>query len=343
MEYRFTLQKYKPGIKVTCPKCGKVKSFVRYIDNDGKIELPEYVGRCDHENSCGYHYTPKDYFNDHPEASEQVVNNNRDKWQPQPPKQPIEVKPSYMNEELVASAQKCYDRNNLFLFLSQRFGTKETERLFDMYRVGTSRYWNGATVFWQIDCQNRVHAGKIFLYNKVNGHRVKDGGAKISWVHSVMGLKDFNLSQCLFGEHLIAQHPAMPIAIVESEKTAIVASHYLPEYIWVATGGKDGCFNSKAIQILKGREVMLMPDLKATERWEQKSSILKTICRKVTVCKVLEEIATPEQREAGLDVADYLLDEDSDENILADMIRRNPALQKLIDAFDLQLVSVERN
>lgn len=64
--------------------------------------------------------------------------------------------------------------------------------------------------------------------------------------------------------------------------------------------------------------------------------------QKVTVCKVLEEIATPEQYEEGLDVADYLLEEDSDENILASMISRNPSLQNLIDAFDLQLISVER-
>jgi len=342
MEYRFTLQKYKVGSKITCPKCGKPKSFVRYMDNEGKIEFPEFVGRCDHEDRCGYHYTPKDYFNDNPDVSHQMIKDSRDKCQSLPPKASIEIKPSYMNNSLVTSSQKCYDRNNLFLFLNQRFGIKETERLFNMYRVGTSRYWNGSTVFWQIDCQNRVHAGKIFLYNKENGHRVKDGGSKISWVHSVMGLKDFNLNQCLFGEHLISQYSIAPIAIVESEKTAIIATHYMPEYIWLATGGKDGCFNSRAIQILNGREVMLVPDLKATEQWVQKSLLLKDVCKKVTVCKVLEEIATPEQYEEGLDVADYLLEEDSDENILASMISRNPSLQNLIDAFDLQLISVER-
>ena len=342
MEFRFVLEKYKPGSKRTCPKCGKPKSFVRYIDNEGKIVFPDSVGCCDHEDKCGYHYTPKNYFGDHPEISEQVNNNSRDIWQPQPCKSPIEPKISYINESLVASSQKCFDRNNLFFFLSKRFGTKEAERLFEMYRVGTSRHWNGATVFWQIDCHNRVHAGKIFLYNKENGHRVKEDGAKISWVHSVMGLKDFSLSQCLFGEHLIFQHPTAPLAIVESEKTAIIASHYMPEYVWLATGGKDGCFNSKAIQILKGREVMLVPDLNATERWVQKSSLLKAVCRKVSVCKALEQIATPEQREEGLDIADYLLEEDSDENILASMRRKNPALELLIEKFDLELISVER-
>ena len=31
-EYRFHLQKYKPGTKTTCPSCGKGRCFVRYID-----------------------------------------------------------------------------------------------------------------------------------------------------------------------------------------------------------------------------------------------------------------------------------------------------------------------
>ena len=46
-EYRFVLQKYKRGNKTTCPNCGKKRCFVRYIDTEGKIHFPDYVGRCD--------------------------------------------------------------------------------------------------------------------------------------------------------------------------------------------------------------------------------------------------------------------------------------------------------
>ena len=49
--------------------------------------------------------------------------------------------------------------------------------------------------------------------------------------------------------------------LVESEKTAVVMSHFIPGYIWLATGGKNGCFNSEAMQVLKGKEVTLIPDL----------------------------------------------------------------------------------
>ena len=55
-EYRFTLQKYKRGSKLTCPKCGRKQCFVKYVDTEGQIVFPDYVGRCDHEHSCQYHY-----------------------------------------------------------------------------------------------------------------------------------------------------------------------------------------------------------------------------------------------------------------------------------------------
>lgn len=69
-EYRFHLQKYKPGSKTVCPGCGRKFCFTRYIDEAGEISFPGYVGKCDHINSCGYHYSPKEYFRDNPSARE---------------------------------------------------------------------------------------------------------------------------------------------------------------------------------------------------------------------------------------------------------------------------------
>ena len=69
-EYRFHLQKYSYGSKISCPNCGKSRCFVRYVDEEGIIRFPDTVGKCDHENSCGYHYTPREYFHDHPDVSQ---------------------------------------------------------------------------------------------------------------------------------------------------------------------------------------------------------------------------------------------------------------------------------
>lgn len=87
VEYRFSLQKYKRGSKLSCPNCGKKQCFVKYIDSQGKITFPDYVGRCDHEQSCQYHYTPSDYFHDNPMVMDYDKNNfiEADKSKPQLP------------------------------------------------------------------------------------------------------------------------------------------------------------------------------------------------------------------------------------------------------------------
>ena len=103
-----------------------------------------------------------------------------------------------------------------------------------------------------------------------------------------------------------------------------------------------GCFNSEAMKVLDGREVILFPDLKATEEWRRRLPMLESVCRRATCSDLLERIATNEQRSLGLDIADFLLMEDTPQMILQQMIARNPALQSLIDTFGLELVDAGR-
>ena len=92
------------------------------------------------------------------------------------------------------------------------------------------------------------------------------------------------------------------------------------------------------MRVLHDRDVILMPDLGATEKWTKKSAILTPICNSVTVSTVLEQMATDEQREAGLDISDFLLMQETNQMILQRMIECNPALQVLIDKLQLELV-----
>ncbi len=233
-----------------------------------------------------------------------------------------------------------FDINPLYRYLAAVAGKEKTDRLFNLYKVGTSKMWNGATVFWQIDINGDVRAGKIMGYDAKTGHRVKQPFNQVSWVHSVKKIPDFHMKQCLFGEHLLADisSSARTVGIVESEKTTLVAALFIPDLVWLATGGMYGSFKSEAMQVLKGREVVLFPDLKATDEWHRKARMLQSICNSVTCSDLLEEMATDEQREAGLDIADFLLMEDTPQMILARMIQRNPALQLLIDELDLELI-----
>ncbi len=72
--YRYILEPYK-GIATrhTCPACEQKRCFSRYIDSENKISFPSHVGRCDREEKCGYHFTPKQYFKENPERREEFT------------------------------------------------------------------------------------------------------------------------------------------------------------------------------------------------------------------------------------------------------------------------------
>lgn len=336
-EYRFTLQKYKHGNKGVCPNCGKRHCFVRYIDTEGKIQFPDYVGRCDHEQSCQYHYKPSDYFKDNPD----VLEAERKKQFFRPIVKPIhksQPATSYIDADVMNRTLTAYSINPLYRFLSTILGEKETLRIFQLYKVGTSKKWGGSTVYWQIDRLGRVRAGKIMLYDAANGHRVKEPRSYVSWVHSELHLADFNMKQCLFGEHLLSAYPTKPVAIVESEKSALIATHFMPDFVWLATGGIHGCFKQEVMEVLRGRQVMLFPDLGAYDAWSEKAAMLRSSCEKVVISQHIEQTATDEQRAKGLDLADFLLTTDTPTTILQKMINRHPCLKILVDGLHLEVV-----
>jgi hypothetical protein len=131
--------------------------------------------------------------------------------------------------------------------------------------LGTAQ--NGGTIFWQIDGCGKIRTGKIIQYG-MDGRRCKDVMPPVLWVHTVLKISDFSLIQiqCLFGEHLLRDATKM-IAIVESEKTAIIASVYLPTFIWLACGGSEG-LNFDKCKCLKGRKVVLLyPDVGMFDKW----------------------------------------------------------------------------
>ena len=251
---------------------------------------------------------------------------------------PVLTVPSYIPLSYVDRSLSHYEINPLYRYLCNVFGEEETIRLFQLYRIGTFAKWGGSAVFWQIDMNGLVRTGKIMCYNPETGHRIKEPQAFVSWAHSELHLQDFHLKQCLFGEHLLRGSYSSPVMLVESEKTAVIMSHFIPDYIWLATGGKNGCFNREAMQVLRDRNVTLLPDLGATEQWKAKSSLLLGICKKVSVSDILERIATKEQCNQGLDIADFFLLSPSKRQILQQMIQRNPALQLLIDELGLELI-----
>ena len=86
----YSLQKYKgTSTRHTCPNCGDRRSFAYYVDESGTPLHPS-VGRCNHESGCGYHYTPRQYFHDHPECRTAGDFSSGRQCMAQKPKQPLQ-------------------------------------------------------------------------------------------------------------------------------------------------------------------------------------------------------------------------------------------------------------
>jgi hypothetical protein len=123
---------------------------------------------------------------------------------------------------------------------------------------------------------------------------------------------------CLFGEHLLPRYANNPVALVEAPKTAIYGALYfgLPEsqtdWLWLAVYNLSS-LSLERCKVLKGRSVFLFPDLskdgKAFQSWSDKAEQFENLLpnTRFTVSDLLEREATEEQRLAGLDLADFLI------------------------------------
>lgn len=291
-----------------CPSCQqRDKTFSLYIDTETGEHIHPSVGRCNRESNCGYHYTPKQYFQDN-KISFDTPQPKAYKPRPVTPQPkpvsfiPVEVFKASLNPT-------AFEVNHFVKFLIDLFGVEVASELVSRYFIATSKHWNGATVFWQIDTQGKVRTGKIMLYSPTTGKRQKE----FTFAHKLIKQPEFGLKQCFFGEHLLIDK-TKPVAIAESEKTAVIASVYLPQFIWVASSGLHG-LNFDKCSILKGRTVTLFPDLSkpkiegkptAFEIWSSKAKELSHLAN-FTVSDLLERKATEAERKQGFDLADYLI------------------------------------
>lgn len=292
MEYRYHLE--RGGLKYICPACHQIR-FVRYVDKETGEHLSEDCGRCDREDSCGFHLRPSEYFRQ--TGTRPTAAARRKEPMPEP-------EPSFIDAETAEKSLKNYNENNFALWLAGVFGEEMAFRLADAYHVGTSKHWPGACIFWQQSVAGKIRGGKIMLYDVETGRRVKEPFNHVTWVHRVLKIELYHLRQCLYGEHLLSVDREKPVGVVESEKTAIVAAGFMPEMLWLATAGK-GNLNAAKLNVLRGRNVTLFPDLGAFEKWQEIGRGMPG----VKVSDILERRASEADRAGGLDLADYLLRE----------------------------------
>ncbi|MTI29426.1 DUF6371 domain-containing protein [Xanthovirga aplysinae] len=261
----------KTSKKHPCPNCG-YKRFVRFID-DNNLYLDTKFGRCDRQESCGYFYSPyheKATFNQRPKIMDAQTL-------------------KYVPLETLKATLKNYHNNTLINFLNNTFGRRKTLKAIADYYIGTAR--NGGTIFWQIDKHKNIRTAKRMFY-KTDGHRNKQLPDRYLYT------SDKGYQTCLFGEHLLAENNKI-VAIVESEKTAIICSIQYPEITWLASSGLEG-LTVRKMKALIGKEVLLVPDFSthARERWQHKAEYLLQHNMKAVLWDPYPEIVD------GRDIAD---------------------------------------
>lgn len=271
-----------------CPQCHDRRSFSRYIYTDTHEIIDPTCGICNHANRCGYHLPPREFFRLHPEArrlswKEQLRRSSPPIVRHQPVAPPNATEPvlpqpiadSILMPEGATMVERYHSPLSTFAqWLLYVVGEEAFMRVYEEYRLGATA--EGDVIFWQIDQQQRVRTGKLMRY-KSDGHRSTGEHDHPRWMHNFASppMPD-KPTQCLFGEHLLSWRPDAPVALVESEKTALLCAALMPQYVWVASGGCKQLSPQKALA-LQGRILHVWPDSGVLTHWK---SILDPIMQK---------------------------------------------------------------
>lgn len=280
---RYKYELLKGSKHILCPICQK-KTFKPYVyaGTNNVVDSMLY-GRCERINACGYIRYPTS------EKDDDWSNYEAPKIAYRPPA------PDFINPDLVRSTFRDFNKNVFFNFLVKTFDLETARFLQKKYNIGTAKY--GGTIFWQKDKDGKFRTGKVFYYQR-NGKRDKNKG---SWYVHNQVKKKFCLVQVFFGEHLVAENPEKPIALCESEKSAILMSVLQPEYNWLAAGGSN-MLNVQRLMRLH-RLDLVSPDEGQFELWEKQTSIFKERQMDVRVEKAFRSGVV----ESGADILDLYL------------------------------------
>src|ERR1043165_2570189 len=158
-DYAYSLEKYKgPRTRHTCPQCNKLRQFSRYVSTETGEYLADHVGRCNREDNCGYHFTPKQFFEENPDVKRAPFSNRQTTSN-------VEQKYNSLPYELVQRSMHQEPKSNLHNFLSSRFGEAGVDQVTKQFLLGSSAVKEHHTVFWQIDITGTVRSGKVIKYN----------------------------------------------------------------------------------------------------------------------------------------------------------------------------------
>lgn len=348
--YRYTLNSNK---KFDCPECGQSNRFVRYFDNKSGSYIDEKYGRCDREESCCYHLKPPvEYIN---VTESKIKYKEPDLYDSDSLDSELYmvtyhylknfINPTYCKENL---------SNNVFInTLSNRFGIEKVRKAYQMYRLGMG--FNGSTIFPYF-FDDVLKSAKI-IHFKNDLHRNKDisplwlhSTKSFTYLDHITKKYDKILNNCypvenedyqeyindpesfskdciiepyhfcipFFGWHIIEANKDKTICLVESEKTAVICSIVFPNFIWLASGGKNNIQQYK-FNYYNGRKWLIFPDLSrdntTLNKWKEsidkikmKYSMFETFIDYLPPVNIDNKPFINQAIEKGFDIADFILD-----------------------------------
>ena len=220
------------------------------------------------------------------------------------------------------------------------------------YRLGCSK--GGGVIFWQIDEQQRVHTGKIMYYQPDCHRDKELHPTWVHCLMRDTLPPNFDFQPCLFGLHLLsteqptagnfsksnsklnnscvpivaseqsssaetnfAQFPSEAgnkVALVESEKTAVILSEKFPDFIWLSCGGLQS-FKPQLLEPLLQYRIIIFPDTdpqgEAFRLWNQVALDAQRLYKfryPLRVSNLLEQHATPDQKQRKIDLVDFIFE-----------------------------------
>jgi hypothetical protein len=317
--YRFMNQYHldKSSKKHICPSCQK-KSMVVYVYADNQQPVDALLfGRCDRENNCGYHYHPNKEASFEPREVKEV----------KPPKVEQIYPDESITKPLIGRTKKAV--SPLHVYAKSKTISADHMIKWGVYSDGD----NGEkTAFVFQNRAGNICNIKYFKY-KADGHRDKDFNSyslkqpKPVTIEGQQYIKKYFM--CLFGEHLLDPDKKKIVCVVESEKSAVLAAHYYPQFDWLACGSASGLSDGSnetadKISPLRNRTIYWLCD---ADKAGRANSSIKNLKKHGLTYEIIDLFP---DRTDGYDIGDALADgivpdietEKSDDELAAENRKR---------------------
>lgn len=213
---------------------------------------------------------------------------------------------------------QCLSTDNMFCRSLVSTGILTEDHMLhaaSLYQLGTTR--DGGVIFWSIDSQHLLHEGKIMWYTDDchRDHRRNPTTVSSRLIKQCQLSCDWTATRCFFGLHLLSlQHDDenRVIAIVESEKTALICSELMPSHLWLSCGGLNNLLPEMFLPI-KGHKIVVFPDTDlsgdAYKQWTVRcKDASRLIGQNIYVSNLLERHATKDQKRRKIDIADFIIE-----------------------------------